>query len=38
LNSLLFEGPFDFEQFSAKISAISQDKELDYTFRSAQLL
>jgi hypothetical protein len=38
LNSLLFEGPFDFEYFSAKILVISQDKELDYTFRSTQLL
>jgi ATP-dependent DNA helicase PIF1 len=38
LHGLLFEGPFDFEHFSAKISTISQDRELDFTFRNAQLL
>lgn len=38
LHGLLFEGPFDFEPFSAKTSTISQDRELDFTFRNAQLL
>jgi hypothetical protein len=38
LNSLLFESPFDFEQFTGKESAIFKDRELDFTCRNAQLL
>lgn len=38
LSRLLFEGPFDFERFSAPDSAVSRDRELDFMFRSAQLL
>ena len=38
LSGLLFEVPFDFERFTCKESAISQERELDYTFRNTQLL
>jgi hypothetical protein len=38
LNSVLFKGPFDYKRFTGKESAISQDQELDYTCRNAQLL
>lgn len=38
LNGLLFEGPFDFERFAAKESITSLDRQLDFTFRSAQLV
>ena len=38
LDSLLFEVPFDYERFTSRESAISQDRELDYTFRNRQLL
>jgi ATP-dependent exoDNAse (exonuclease V) alpha subunit len=38
LNGLMFKGPFDFDRFSGLNSAISRDRELDYTFRNAQLL
>ena len=38
LDGLLFEGPFDYERFTGRESAVSQDRELDYTFRSTQLL
>ena len=38
LLGLMFEGSFDFEHFTARNSTIFQDRELDYTFRSAQLL
>jgi ATP-dependent exoDNAse (exonuclease V) alpha subunit len=38
LLGVLFESPFDFECFWAKVSAISQDRELDYTCASAQPL
>ena len=37
-NKLLFEGPFDYERFTGRESAVSQDRELDYTFRNTQLL
>ena len=38
LDSILFEVPFDYERFTGKESAVSQERELDYTFRNAQLL
>jgi ATP-dependent exoDNAse (exonuclease V) alpha subunit len=38
LAGVLFEVPFDYERFTGKESAISQDRELDYTFRNTQLL
>ena len=38
LGSILFKVPFDFERFAGKESAISQDRELDHTFRTTQLL
>jgi ATP-dependent DNA helicase PIF1 len=38
LARVLFEVPFDYERFTGKESAISQDQELDYTFRNTQLL
>jgi ATP-dependent exoDNAse (exonuclease V) alpha subunit len=38
LARVLFEVPFDYERFTGKESAISQDRELDYTFRNTQLL
>jgi ATP-dependent exoDNAse (exonuclease V) alpha subunit len=38
LNGVLFEMPFDYERFMGRESAISQDRELDYTFRNTQLL
>lgn len=38
LDSLMFEGPFDFGQFSSTKSAIYRDRELDYTRRNAHLL
>jgi len=38
LDRVLFEVPFDYERFTGKESAISQDRELDYTFRNTQLL
>ena len=38
LDGILFEGPFDFELFKAIDSAISRDRELDYTFRNTQLI
>src|SRR5271156_6058926 len=38
LNGVLFEMPFDYERFTGTESAVSQDRELDYTFRNTQLL
>jgi hypothetical protein len=38
LHGLLFEVPFDFDRFQHVNSAISVDREIDYTFRSNQLL
>jgi hypothetical protein len=38
LDSVSFEVPFDFEHFIYKDSAVSQERELDYTFRNRQLL
>jgi ATP-dependent DNA helicase PIF1 len=38
LDGILFEVPFDYERFTGKESAVSQERELDYTFRNAQLL
>jgi ATP-dependent exoDNAse (exonuclease V) alpha subunit len=38
LDGLLFERPFDFEQFKPVDSVISRDRELDYTFRNTQLI
>src|ERR1700716_840605 len=38
LDGVLFEVPFDYERFTGRESAVSQDRELDYTFRNTQLL
>jgi ATP-dependent DNA helicase PIF1 len=38
LNGLLFERPFDFERFASVNTVISQERELDFTFRNTQLL
>jgi ATP-dependent DNA helicase PIF1 len=38
LDGLLFEGPFDFDHFKRVKTVISQDRDLDYTFRTNQLL
>jgi ATP-dependent exoDNAse (exonuclease V) alpha subunit len=38
LDRLMFKGPFDFDRFSKLDSTVSQDRELDYCFRNAQLL
>jgi ATP-dependent exoDNAse (exonuclease V) alpha subunit len=38
LGGLLFEGPFDFDHFKKSHTAVSQDRDLDYTFRTGQLL
>ena len=38
LHGLLFEEPFDFERFKSTNSAVSQQRELDYIYRNAQLL
>jgi ATP-dependent DNA helicase PIF1 len=38
LDGVLFEVPFDFDHFKATNSAVSRDRELDYTCRNAQLL
>jgi len=38
LDRVLFEVPFDYERFMGKESAVSQDRELDYNVRTAQLL
>jgi ATP-dependent DNA helicase PIF1 len=38
LNGVLFKRPFDFERFTGTNSTVSQERELDYTFRNAQLL
>jgi len=35
---VLFEVPFDFEHFTGVNTVISQEQELDYTFRNTQLL
>jgi ATP-dependent DNA helicase PIF1 len=38
LDRVLFKVPFDYERFTSKESAVSQDQELDYNVRTAQLL
>jgi hypothetical protein len=38
LAGLLFEIPFDFDRFAPVDSAVSRDRELDYTARTKQLL
>ena len=38
LAGLLFEVPFDFDRFTAVDSAVSRDRELDYTVRIKHLL
>ena len=38
LDRLLFEAPFDYKRFTGRESAVSQDWELDYNIRTAQLL
>ena len=34
LGGLLFKGPFDFDHFKKSHTAVSQDQDLDYTFRT----
>src|SRR3982074_2670371 len=38
LAGVLFEVPFDFDRFTTVNSAVSIDRELDYTVRTTQLL
>ena len=38
LDGILFEVPFDYEKFTGKESAVSQDRELDFAVRTLQLL
>jgi hypothetical protein len=38
LDRLLFEGPFDFDHFKKSKTAISEDRDLDYIFRTNQIL
>jgi ATP-dependent exoDNAse (exonuclease V) alpha subunit len=38
LDGVLFEGPFDYERFTSRESAVSKDRDLDYRFRNRQLL
>ncbi|KAG9239819.1 hypothetical protein BJ878DRAFT_431508, partial [Calycina marina] len=38
LAGVLFKVPFDFDRFIAVNSAVSIDRELDYTIRTNQLL
>jgi ATP-dependent DNA helicase PIF1 len=38
ISGIVFEKPFDFDHFKHKKSDISQDRELDFVFRSNQLL
>ena len=38
LDGLLFEGPFDFDHFKKSYTAVSKDRDDDYTFRTDQLL
>ena len=34
LDGLLFEGPFDFNYFKGAKTAVSEDQDLDYIFRT----
>jgi ATP-dependent DNA helicase PIF1 len=38
LDGVLFEVPFHFERFTSITLIMSQERDLDYTFRNAQLL
>lgn len=38
LNGLLFLSPFDFDQFKGVDTPVSRDRELDYAFRTRQML
>lgn len=38
LDGLLFERPFDFDHFKKATTVTAQDRDLDYTFRTSQLL
>jgi hypothetical protein len=38
LDGLLFEGPFDFDHFKKTTTVTAQDRDLDYIFRTSQLL
>ena len=38
LDGLLFEGPFDFDHFKKATTVTAQDRDLDYIFRTSQLL
>jgi ATP-dependent exoDNAse (exonuclease V) alpha subunit len=38
LGGLLFERPFDFDHFKKSNTAVSRDQDVDYTFRTNQLL
>jgi hypothetical protein len=38
LDRLLFESPFDFDHFKKSKIAVSEDRDLDYIFRTNQML
>jgi hypothetical protein len=38
LDRLLFENPFDFDYFKKSKTIISEDQDLDYIFRTNQML
>jgi hypothetical protein len=38
LDRLLFESPFDFDYFKKSKTIISEDRDLDYIFRTNQML
>jgi hypothetical protein len=38
LDRLLFENPFDFDYFKKSKTTISEDQDLDYIFRTNQIL
>jgi hypothetical protein len=38
LDKLLFKGPFDFDYFKKSKTVISEDRDLDYIFRTNQML
>jgi hypothetical protein len=38
LDKLLFENPFDFDYFKKSKTIVSEDQDLDYIFRTNQML
>jgi hypothetical protein len=38
LDRLLFEGPFDFDYFKKSKTIVSENQDLDYIFRTNQML